>query len=32
MIDAHGASPAYLVAVGSGAVAALAAQLLPRRG
>ena len=31
VIDAHGASPAYLVAVGSGAVAALAAQLLPRR-
>ena len=32
VIDAHGASPAYLVAIASGAVAALAAQLLPRRG
>jgi hypothetical protein len=31
VIDAHGASPAYLVAMTAGVVAALAAQALPRR-
>ncbi|WP_372728816.1 MFS transporter [Nocardioides sp.] len=31
VIDAHGASAAYLVALGAGVVAALAALLLPRR-
>ena len=30
MIDAHGASPSYLVALGSGIVAALASLALPR--
>jgi predicted MFS family arabinose efflux permease len=30
VIDAHGASAAYLVCAGAGAVAALAAQVLPR--
>jgi MFS family permease len=31
VVDAAGASPAYLVSVGAGVVAALAAQTLPRR-
>ena len=31
VVDAAGASPAYLVSVGSGVVATLAAQTLPRR-
>ena len=30
VIDAYGASPAYLVAAGAGLVAALAAQMVPR--
>lgn len=30
VIDAHGASPAYLVAAGAGLVSALAAQAIPR--
>jgi MFS family permease len=30
VVDHHGASPAYLVSVGAGVVAALAAQLIPR--
>ena len=32
VVDHHGAAPAYLVSVGAGVVAALAAQLLPRTG
>jgi predicted MFS family arabinose efflux permease len=31
VVDAAGASPAYLVSAGAGVVAALAAQTLPRR-
>jgi predicted MFS family arabinose efflux permease len=31
VVDAHGGSPAYLVAVAAGAVAALAALAIPRR-
>ncbi|MFC6285716.1 MFS transporter [Nocardioides sp. GCM10027113] len=31
VVDASGASPAYLVAAGAGAVAAVAAQAIPRR-
>jgi predicted MFS family arabinose efflux permease len=30
VIDAYGASPAYLVAAGAGLVSALAAQAIPR--
>jgi len=32
VVDAAGASPAYLVSAGAGVIAALAAQTLPRRG
>ena len=32
VIDSHGASPAYLVAVGAGLVGAVVAQTLPRTG
>jgi predicted MFS family arabinose efflux permease len=31
VVDAYGGSPAYLVAAAAGAVAALAAQAIPRR-
>jgi hypothetical protein len=30
VVDAAGASPAYLVSAGAGVIAALAAQMLPR--